>query len=335
VLAAVAVLRQDIANEAGLGDAAKKTQNIAVGNAAQERMADTLAGTDAALINQVASVGHGSGGSPEKVLAAVAVLRQDIANEAGLGDAAKKTQNIAVGNAAQDLRDLVVASPENIRLAVEGGGIAAVIHSLKQRPNSEAVQEKATCALGYLVADCFEYQSLAGEAGGVEMVVSALRGHPNSVVVAESAVEALGKLVADIHLENQMLARLAGGIDAVIVALHQHPENEALQKNATLTLGLLVINNIENQLHAGGARGIQAVISALKTHLRCELVLEHAIDALRHLVACNHENQELVRELGVGCCRCAPPRHCQRGRPWRCREEDTKHCSRQCSSGSP
>jgi hypothetical protein len=235
----------------------------------------------------------------EKVYAAIAGLREDARGEAGLGDAARQTRNIAVSDAAWELRTLIKDSSDNVQLAIESGAIAALVRALRQRPNSEAVQSKCTTTLGYLAVDNEHNQTRIGKEGGVEVVINALRGHPNSVSVLEHSVEALGQLVAHDHHENQHIARLAGGIEAVAIALHQHPENEALQKNAATTLGLLVINNAENQLHCGRARGIQALVSCLKSHLKNEAILEKGAVALRHVVTSNIDNQELAREAGT------------------------------------
>lgn len=256
-----------------------------------------VAGTDAA--DDITEATPGPVTSPEKVWAAVAIINKDTRDEHALGDAARQTRNIAVSNAAWELRSLAIECPENAKLAVEAGGLSGMVRALRQRPNSEAVQGKATSALGYLVLDNHEYQTWAGEAGGIEAVISAMRAHPNSVSVLELAVEALGRLVAQEHYENQMLARLAGGIEAVIIALTQHPDYEPLQINASNALGLLVARNSESQFHAGRARGLQAVIASAKSHSRSEAVLEHTSQALGRLVAHNHDNQRLARELGA------------------------------------
>jgi len=237
--------------------------------------------------------------SPRQVLAAVEVLRLDARDEDGLGDAAKQTRNIAVSDAAWALRDLVMKTKTNAKLAVEAGGLEAIVQALRQRPNSEAVQWKASGALGCLIAHNTQLQTSAGQVGGVELLISALRGHPNSVVVQDKASEALRHIVAHGHEENQALARQAGGIEAVIVAIQHHSESEALQKNASGALGGLVLNDHESQLRASLAGGIDALTQTLKIHLDSESVQARATEALGHLLARNKDNQRAASQAGA------------------------------------
>jgi len=237
--------------------------------------------------------------SPQEVLAAVQALREDMRDEAALGDGSSLARNINVSDAAAALRELLAVSRENGKLAVEYGAVQALVFALEQRPNSEAVQSQATKTLGHLAASSSENLTFAGEAGGVRAVVAALRGHPNSEVVQESATEALGLLVSSGFHNNQVLAKEAGGIDAVIVALRQHLGSHAVQRSATAALSNLVVENQENQQWASKAGAIDAVLFVLKEHATNEQVQEHAVEATARLVSQSLENQTLAREVGI------------------------------------
>lgn len=235
----------------------------------------------------------------EQIQTTVVVLREDTRDEAALGDAASQTRNIAVSNAACALAELAEGKDEHRKLAVDAGGVEALVFALKRRPNSEAVQTKATITLGILVAGSAEYQTLAGEAGAIEAVASAMRGHPNSVTLLEHAVQSLGQLVADNHKTNQQLARRAGCVEAVITALQHHQGNEALQINASRALGRLVSSCCDNQLRASRAGGVEAVVGTIEAHRGHEALQECAIEALGLLVDGNRGNQTLGREAGA------------------------------------
>lgn len=254
---------------------------------------DTRRGSNATATPSV------SGPVTVQIQTAVVALREDTRDEAALGDIPSQNRNIVVSNAACVLAELIEGNDEHRKLAVEAGGVEALVFALKRRPNSEAVQTKATITLGLLVDGNVEYQSLAGEAGAIEAVASAIRSHPNSVAVLEHAVKSLGQLVSDAHKKNQQFARRAGGIEAVITALQHHQGSEALQISASFTLGSLVATCCDNQLRASRAGAIEAIVDTIKAHTDREVLQEHAIEALGHLVDGHRGNQTLAHAAGA------------------------------------
>lgn len=235
----------------------------------------------------------------EQVLLAVAGLQEDTRDEAALGDEAAENRNIAVGDAAWTLRDLVAKHRDCARFALENGGLEALVLALHRRPNSEAVQAKATGVLGHLVVNSPQSLSLAGQAGAVEAVISALRGHPNSQSVQENATEALGHLLTQGHPENQSIARKAGGVEAVVLALDHHPENQGLQKTAATALAGLVLESPECQGRALRAEALRVLCGTMQRHLGVDAVQEAASSALANLLGKNKEGQRPACHVGA------------------------------------
>lgn len=234
-----------------------------------------------------------------QVLTAIAALQKDTGDEDALGDAASQTRNLVVSDAAWTLRDLAMKHRDISKFAVESGGIQALVSAIRDRPNSEAVQWKATSALGQLVlCEGQASQALVGEVGGVEVVISALRGHPNSEPVQEHGAEALAAIVTG-HEENQTRARKGGGVEAVVVSLEHHVGRELLQRWASAALAGLVANSPDSQMRARRANALEVLKRTFQKHAGCLQVEEQACEALRQLVAGSKDNQRLACRSGL------------------------------------
>lgn len=236
----------------------------------------------------------------EQVLSVLSTLKEETRDDAALGDAATQTRNIAVSEAAASLRSSISKTRDCARFAVENDGIEAVVLALQRRPNSEAVQAKATGALGQLVLHCSQWQAIASNAGAVEVVIASILGHPNSEPVQASALEALSRLLENGLETNQTLAYEAGGVEAVILALDHHTEgNHQLSKNAVAALRGLVINNAQGQARVLRCGGMPALERTMQRHLGVDAFEEVACEALAAFVARNKECQRVACETNV------------------------------------
>lgn len=233
-----------------------------------------------------------------QVLSVIESLREDPRDEAALGDAALQTRNIAVADAAEELEKMASKNKAAAVFAIDNGAIQALASALSLRPNSEAVQWKATSALWQLLLGGPLSLPPDDAKLAVEVTVAALRAHPNSELVQEHAVGALGALVHS-DQDNQTRARQAGGMEAVILALEHHKDSEGLQRNAAFALGGLVAGSADAQLRARRAQGVETLARTLERHVGSESVEERALEALGHLIAGSQDSQKVACDVGV------------------------------------
>jgi len=168
---------------------------------------------------------------------------------------------------------------------VRGGGIQAVLSTMRAHPTNAALMEHCCGALCNITVYA-EARIAVAKQGGIELLVAAMRAHPTVERLQKRCCGALAHIGrAD---PNKPLIVAAGGLEAVLAAMQLHAApvgSTEMQARACAALHTLASGPLSIRRRVAEAGAIGAIITALSAHRVSHSAVDHGCGALCLLVA--------------------------------------------------
>lgn len=169
------------------------------------------------------------------------------------------------------------------------GAIEVLLGTIRRHPESEAITEHSSMALGFLAEERFKVPPLQvpvvkeiGRLLAMEIIVRGMKLHVECEQLQANACKALANLSLEDVNRKLLVDEPQGGIETIVHVMKEHHSSPKVAANGSEALAN-VAKSVRFQETVALKGGIDAVLNAMRMHHDRVDVLEMAVAAVHHL----------------------------------------------------